>query len=68
MGLVYWGPWQPVDAPTLDILNFAKHKRVTEPTVRRWIREGMPCDRDLDGNPRFNLVQCDAWIERRRAA
>lgn len=68
MGDVIQGPWRKVDGPTLDIQNFAHHKNVSVGTVRRWIREGMPADRDANGHPRFNLVRVDPWLAERSVA
>lgn len=66
MGVVVQGPWKPVDAATVAILPFAAHHGVTVRTVRRWLRDGLPHERDADGNPWFNIPASERWLDERR--
>lgn len=45
--------------------EIAAHFKVTERTITRWMRRGLPYDKPFEGGSvRFNLARCVEWFER----
>lgn len=61
MGVVIWGPWPDTERANLSVWQIAQRYSVTTRTVYRWIEDGLPHERGLDGSPRFNAARCDQW-------
>lgn len=52
----------PAPAPRyLSVPMFAKHRGVSESTVRKWIREGMPVT--IHAPIRVMVALADAWLD-----
>lgn len=58
-GAVSWEPW-------LTEETLARHYDVSERTIRRWRRRGMP-SRMFGGARRYRLSECEGWHEQRRS-
>lgn len=51
--------------PPMTKREIAAHFKVTERTITRWMRRGMPYDKPFEGGSvRFNLARCVEWFER----
>lgn len=63
-------PFRPRDAqqePWLRESQLAQHFGVSERTIRRWRKEGMP-SRLLGGSRRFRLSDVEAWHQAAQSA
>lgn len=53
-------------ARPLTKAEIAAHFRVSERTITRWMRRGLPYDKPFEGGSvRFNLARCTDWFTSR---
>lgn len=54
-------PHLATPSDVVDRAGLAKHFRVSESTISRWMKQGLPYDRPPGAHPRFRISSCDQW-------
>lgn len=66
MGELIQGPWPEPPHRNLSMWQITEQFGVNKRTVQRWMKDGLPFDRDTDGHARFKKREVEEWLAARR--